>query len=96
MEPLSGMNGPLCQFGAQRSSPEIQLNSPMSLGLKICHGDKQTWPRYEPDLQEDRVCWHCWPEAGKQLVYVYRSLYELSLAAVTDRTFAENIIKVLA
>ena len=30
------------------TSLKIWANSPMSLGLKIRHGDKQTWPRYEP------------------------------------------------
>lgn len=33
------------------ASLKIQVNSPMRLGLKIRHGDKQTWPRYEPVLQ---------------------------------------------
>lgn len=30
------------------ASLKIQVNSPMRLGLKIRHGDKKTWPRYEP------------------------------------------------
>lgn len=33
------------------ASLKIQVNSPMRLSLKIRHGDKQTWPRYEPVLQ---------------------------------------------
>lgn len=33
------------------ASLKIQVNSPMRLRLKIRHGDKQTWPRYEPVLK---------------------------------------------
>lgn len=33
------------------ASLKIQVNSPMRSRLKIRHGDKQTWPRYEPVAQ---------------------------------------------
>ena len=59
------------------ASLKIQVNSPMRLGLKIRHGDEQTWPRYEPVPQipcrrvvrtgtgEKEK-----PEAEKQFVYL--------------------------
>lgn len=54
------------------ASLKIQVNSPMRLRLKIRHGDKQTWPRYEAcasnPMHEVSVYWHWWknkPEAKK-------------------------------
>lgn len=59
------------------ASLKIQVNSPMRLRLKIRHGDKQTWPRYEPELQipcRKAVCTGTVkkdePEAKKQFVYI--------------------------
>lgn len=110
MEPLSGMNGALCYFGgAVKQAWKIQVNSPMRLGLKIRHGDRQTWPSYElwatNPLQEDCACWRCWKEKPERLTNSLfiscRSLDVLLSLAVstsrsfTDWTFTDHFIMVL-
>lgn len=66
------------------ASLKIQVNSPMRLGLEICHGDQPAWAKHEPvphyRLQEDCVCWREAQVGENSLFGSGRSLDVLSLA----------------
>lgn len=88
MEALSGMNGPLCLFGAHWSRPE----NTSELSHEVRTRDTpwrqadtaKVWACAAHPLQEDCVCWHRRkdkPEAGENSLFSScRSLDALSLA----------------
>lgn len=94
------------------ASLKIQVNSPIRLGLKMQHGDKQTWPKNEavPQIPFRRTA--CIgtvrkkSQRLKKFVYLMKSLGVLSLAVPTSlfsgngtfnvRTVTYNLIMVLA